>query len=58
MEASCFFGHTGLCPGEITREDGSTTLAYRFIELPESEAMSMIDQLDRMTDDIERSLRD
>ncbi len=58
MEASQFFGRTRLCPGQITRDDGSTTLAYRFINLPETEVESLIDQLDEMVEEIERSLRD
>lgn len=40
IEISGFLGHTGLCPGAVTLDDGSTTLAYRFITLP--------DQLDEL----------
>jgi len=43
-----FMGRTGLCPGQITRQDGSTEYAYRFIELTEEDCVSLIDQLDEM----------
>lgn len=45
IEATGFAGRTGLCPGEITREDGSKVLAYRFIRLPLEEVPMLIAQL-------------
>ncbi len=58
MEISCIFGRTGLCPGQITCEDGSTEYAYRFIDLPETEVASLLSQLDDMVESIERAARD
>lgn len=52
IDAAGFIGHTGLCPGEVTLDDGSTTLAYRFIALPEDQAQDLIDQLDTMIDNL------
>jgi hypothetical protein len=54
MEISRFFGRTGLCPGQITLEDGATEYAYRFINLPEAEAVSLLDQLDEMIHQLKR----
>jgi hypothetical protein len=54
LDISRFFGSTGLCPGQITLEDGSTEFAYRFIHLPESEVMSMLDQLDEQIHELKR----
>ena len=48
IETSGFFGHTGLCPGEVTLDDGSKTLAYRFITLPDRDRIHLLDQLDEI----------
>lgn len=48
IDMTGFMGRTGLCPGQITRQDGSTEYAYRFIELTEEDCVSLIDQLDEM----------
>ncbi len=36
LDMSGFIGRTGLSPGQITHDDGSTEYAYRFIELTEA----------------------
>lgn len=58
IDASGFMGRTGLCPGEVTLEDGSKTLAYRFVTLPEKEAESIIWDLDVEILRLQRAARD
>jgi hypothetical protein len=55
IDAGGFIGTTGLCPGEVTLDDGSKIPAYRFINLTEAEAMRLMDQLDKIIHDLERT---
>jgi hypothetical protein len=58
IDASGFIGRTGLCPGEVTLEDGSKTLAYRFINLDEENAERLIAELGTEIDNLKRAARD
>jgi hypothetical protein len=58
IDTTGFFGRTRLCPGEITLGDGSKTLGYRFIKLPEAEAASLMDQLDQAVIELQKAARD
>jgi len=56
IDAGGFIGTTGLCPGEVTLDDGSKTLAYRFLAgFPEAEAKQLMDHLDEIIRDLERA---
>ena len=55
IDMTGFFGHTGLCPGQITLDDGSLEYAYRFINLPEKEVVCMLDQLDEQVHELARA---
>ena len=59
IDAGGFIGRTGLCPGEVTLDDGSKTLAYRFLAgFPEAEASQLLDQLDEIIRDMKRAAKD
>ena len=58
IDMTGFMGRTGLCPGQITLDDGSTETGYRFINLPEDEVGSMLDQLDEQVHELKRAARD
>lgn len=55
IDAGGFIGRTGLCPGKVTLDDGTKTLAYRFIDLSKAEAVQLIDQLDQIIDDLRKA---
>lgn len=58
IDAGGFIGRTGLCPGEVTLDDGSKTLAYRFLSFfTKADAVQMIEQLDQIIDDLRRAAR-
>lgn len=59
LDAGGYIGRTGLCPGEVTLDDGSKVLAYRFLAgFPESDAVQLLSQLDEIIQDLERAARD
>ncbi len=58
IDMTGFFGRTGLCPGQVTLDDGSLEYAYRFINLPENEVVDMLDQLDEQVHSLQRAARD
>jgi hypothetical protein len=58
IDASGFIGTTGLCPGQVTLDDGSTTLAYRFITLTDEGRDSLLGQLDEAVENLQRAARD
>ena len=58
IDMTGFLGHTGLCPGMVILDDGSMEYAYRFINLPEDEVGSMLDQLDEQVHELARAARD
>jgi hypothetical protein len=45
-------GHTGLCPGKVILDDGTETLAYRFVKLSPEEAERLAGELDEIIDDL------
>jgi hypothetical protein len=55
IDALGLIGRTGLCPGTVILEDGSTTTAYRFIDLSPEGAESLIQQLDEQIEQLQRS---
>ncbi len=57
IDAGGFIGTTGLCPGEVTLDDGSKILAYRFLaNFTEAEAGQLLDQLDQIIRDLHRKV--
>ena len=54
IDSTGFMGRTGLCPGDVTLEDGQTTMAYRFVSLSAAAAVQLIEQLDEIVTDLER----
>lgn len=58
IDATGFIGGTGLCPSEVTLDDDSKVLAYRFINVTERASVQLIDQLDEMVLAMQRSARD
>ena len=55
IDATGFIGNTGLCPGEITLEDGSREYAYRFLNLSDNEAGRLIADLSGEIDKLRKA---
>ncbi len=59
IDSTGFIGRTGLCPGEITLDDGSREFAYRFLPcFTEADAVQLMGQLDGIVADLQRAAQD